>query len=288
PDYKNGGSAYWKQTVRTRGQFAPDTSAYVVDRLTLPIPNPWKRNVRVVDVAFFEDNRAAVVTFEGDVWTIEGIDKNLENLKWHRYASGLYAPQSIEVVDGTIYVFGKEGIVRFHDLNDDGSADYYENFSNLMEQSIETREWASGMVAAPDGSFYVAKFGALDAGPETSSPQSIMGFRAGSRYDGTVARISPDGRNIEYFATGFRGPYLGINPETGVLSASDQQGNYMPSTPIYLVGEGDYYGVPATAHREPVPDQITPPLTWIPHSVDRSGAGQVWITSDKMGLLSGE
>ncbi|HLR32097.1 MAG TPA: DUF6797 domain-containing protein, partial [Fodinibius sp.] len=36
PDYKNGGSAYWKQTVRTRGQFAPDTSAYVVDRLTLP------------------------------------------------------------------------------------------------------------------------------------------------------------------------------------------------------------------------------------------------------------
>src|SRR5699024_4538589 len=142
PDYKNGGPAYWKQTVRTRGQLAPDTSAYVVDRLTLPIPNPWKRNVRVVDVAFFEDNRAAVVTFEGDVWTIEGIDKELENLKWRRYASGLYEPQSIEIVDGMIYVFGKGGITRFHDLNGDGVADYYENFSNLMEQSIETREWA--------------------------------------------------------------------------------------------------------------------------------------------------
>src|SRR5699024_5208102 len=156
-----------------------------------------------------------------------------------------------------------------------------------MEQSIETREWASGMVAGPDGSFYVAKFGALDMGPETSSPKSIMGFRAGSQYGGTITKISPDGREIEYYATGFRGPYIGINPETGVLSASDQQGNYMPSTPILLVDKGDYYGVPATAYRDSLP-KITPPLTWIPHSVDRSGAGQVWITSDNMGLLSGE
>ncbi len=285
-DYEEGGPAQWPKSVRTRGQLSPDTSAYVVDRLTLPIPNPWKRNVRVVDVAFFEDNRAAVVTFEGDVWLIEGIDKDLKELTWHRYASGLYEPQSIEIVDDTIYAFGKGGITRFHDLNEDGSADYYENFSNLMGQSIETREWASSMVAAPDGSFYVSKFGALDMGPETSSPKSIMGFRAGSRYGGTVTKIAPDGRNIEYYATGFRGPYLGINPKTGVVSASDQQGHFMPSTPILLVDKGDYYGVPATAYRDP-PPEITPPLTWIPHSVDRSGGGQVWITSNKMGPLSG-
>lgn len=287
PDYQQGGPDQWTQTVRTRGQLAPDTSAYVVDRLTLPIPNPWKRNVRVVDVAFFDDNRAAVVTFEGDVWIVNGIDDDLENLTWERYASGLYETQSIEIVDGSIYTFGKDGITRFHDFNDDGSADYYENFSNLMEQSIETREWASGMVAAPDGSFYVAKFGSLDMGPETSSPRTIMGFRAGSRYGGTITKISPDGRSIEYYATGFRGPYLGIHPESGILSASDQQGHYVPSTPIHLVDKDDFYGVPATAYRNPLPD-ITPPLTWIPHSVDRSGTGQVWMTSDEMGPLSGQ
>jgi mono/diheme cytochrome c family protein len=286
PDYQEGGPAQWAESVRTKGQLAPDTSAYVVDRLTLPIPNRWKRNVRVVDVAFFEDNRAAAVTFEGDVWLIEGINDKLQELTWHRFASGLYEPQSIEIVDGTIYTYGKGGITRFHDFNDDQSADYYENFSNLMEQSIETREWASGMVAAPDGSFYVSKFGALDMGPETSSPKSIMGFRAGSQYGGTITKIASDGRSIEYYATGFRGPYVGINPETGVLSSSDQQGHSMPSTPVNLVDKGDYYGVPATAYRDSLPE-TSPPLTWIPHSVDRSGAGQVWITSDKMGPLSG-
>ena len=287
PDFRNGGPAQWEEKVITGGKLSPDTSAYVIDQLTLPMPNPWKRNVRAVDVSFFDESQAALVTFEGDVWMVDGIDSDLKELEWQRYASGLYEPQSIEVVEGTVYVFGKEGIVRLHDLNEDGSADYYENFSNLMEQSIETREWASDMVAAPDGSFYVSKFGALDLGPETSSPKSIMGFRTGSHYDGSIVRISSDGRKAEHYATGFRGPYLGLNPKTGVLSASDQQGNYMPSTPILLVNEGDYYGVSATAHREPIPE-ITPPLTWIPHSVDRSGTGQVWITGDQMGPLSGQ
>ncbi len=286
-EFKDGGQAQWTETIQTRGQLSPDTAAYVIDRLTLPIPNPWKRNVRVVDVSFFEDNRAALVTFEGDVWIVNGIDDELKSLEWQRYASGLYETQSIEVVNGEIYVFGKRGITHLNDLNDDGSTDYYENFSSLMEQSIETREWASDMVVAPDGSFYVSKFGALDMGPETSSPKTIMGFRAGSHYGGSIAKISPDGRKIEHYATGFRGPYLGINPKTGVLTASDQQGHYMPSTPILMVNKGDYYGVPATAHRNPLPD-VTPPLTWIPHSVDRSGTGQVWITSDQMGSLSGE
>ena len=287
PDFRKGGAARWKNAVLTKGQVAPDTAAFVTDMLTLPIPNPWKRNVRVVDAAFFDGNKAALVTFEGDVWILEGINRKLSKLKWKRFASGLYEPQSIEIVEGDIYVFGKEGIVRLHDLNGNGEADYYENFSNIMIQSLETREWASDMVVAPDGSFYVSKFGALDMGPETSSPKSLMGFRAGSPHDGSILKVSPDGRSIETIATGFRGPYLGIHPKTGVLSASDQQGHYMPSTPIMLVGKGDYYGVPATAHLDPAP-AIKPPLTWIPHLVDRSGISQVWVTGDKMGPLNGE
>src|SRR5690606_23687306 len=112
-------------------------------------------NVRVADAALFDGKRAAIVTFSGDVWIVEGIDKNLERLKWRRFASGLYEPMSIEVVDDTVYVFGKEGIVRLHDLNRDGVADFYENFCNEMEQSLHSREWASDMVLAPGGGFYI-------------------------------------------------------------------------------------------------------------------------------------
>jgi len=290
PDFREGGTPHWTQTVTTRGRVAPDTSAYVVDQLTLPIPNPWDRNVRAVDVDFFEDNRAAVVTFSGDVWMVDGIDEELKNITWRRYASGLYETQSIEVVNDTVYVYGKEGIVRFHDLNDDGVADFYENFSNGMAQSMESREWATDMVAAPGGGFFIAKAGGLDMGPQTSFPAVASGFRAGSRHSGSVVKVSADGRNVQLYATGLRGPYLGMNPETGVLTASDQQGHFVPSTPLLLIEEGDFFGVPPTAHRPGNPGdlEITPPLVWFPHSVDRSGISQVWVTSDQMGPLSGD
>ncbi|MEX0685673.1 MAG: DUF6797 domain-containing protein [Balneolales bacterium] len=286
PDFQKGGPSHWPETVYTRGALSPDTSAYVTDQLTLPIPNPWDRNVRAIDVDFFNDNRAAVVTFDGDVWIVDGINHNLKSLKWRRFASGIYEPQSIEVVDDNIYVYGREGILRLNDLNNDGEADFYENFSNLMAQSIESREWPSDMVEAPEGGFYIAKGAALDNGPPTSEP-IISGFRAGAAHSGSILKISPDGRSINLIATGFRGPYLGIHPETGVLTASDQQGNFVPSTPLFIVKEGDYFGVPATAHRDPIPE-ITPPLNWIPHNVDQSSMSQVWITSDEMGPLNGD
>lgn len=268
PDFRKGGPAYWTEAVYTRGEVSPDTAAYVTDRLTLPIPNPWRRNVRVADIAFFSGKRAAVATFDGDVWILDGIDDGLSELKWTRFASGLYEPMSIEVVDGIIHVFGKEGIVMLHDLNGDGVADYYENFSNGMEQSLHSREWAGDMVRAPDGSFFIAKGGI-----------------GGSSQRGSVMRISPDGRSIETFATGLRGPYLGVHPEKGILSASDQQGNYVPSTPILLVNQGDYFGFPTSSadHQR----TIKGPMAWIPHSVDRSAVSQTWVTGGKMGPLEG-
>ena len=285
PDFMKGGPAPWKETVVTAGALSPDTAAFVTDKLALPLHNPWKRNVRVADIAFFKDGRAAVVTFEGDVWTIDGINKDLQSLKWRRIASGLHEPMSVEVVNDAVYVFGREGIVRLRDLNSDGVTDFYENFSNIMPQSSESREWAGDMVTAPDGSFYIAKGGSLSNGPGVTAPVA-KGFRAGSSLNGTILKISPDGLKYEVIATGLRGPYLGIHPLTGVLTASDQQGNFVPSTPIYLIKKGDYYGVEPTRHRKDNPP-VTPPLTWIPHSIDRSSISQAWVTGNKMGPLNG-
>jgi glucose/arabinose dehydrogenase/mono/diheme cytochrome c family protein len=284
PDFQKGGPARWKEEVITAGKLSPDTAAFVTDQLQLPLHNPWKRNVRIADIAFYKAGHAAAVTFEGDVWMIDGIDRDLRNIRWKRFASGLHETMSIEVVKDMVYVFGREGIVRLHDLNKDGSADYYENFSNVMIQSPESREWAADMVYAPDGSFYIAKGGSQSNGPGVTS-QVAKGFRAGSEQNGTILKISPDGLKFEVIATGLRGPYLGIHPEKGTLTASDQQGNFVPSTPIYLIKKGDFYGVPPTTHRKDNP-AIAPPLTWIPHRVDRSSISQAWITGNKMGPLN--
>lgn len=284
PAFEKGGSSLWKETVYTQGKLSPDTAAYVLDELVLPLPNPWSRNVRAADIAFFEDGRAAVVTFSGDVWILENINEKLTRLKWSRFASGLYEPLSIEIVGDEVYVFGKEGIVRLKDLNHDGMVDFYENFSNVMEQSMESREWAGDMVANPSGGFFIAKGSALDLGPKFT-PKVMTGFREGDRHSGSILEISENGEQISYYATGLRVPFIGVHPKTGQVSASDQQGNFVPSTPVYLVDRGDYFGIPTSAHGQGA-SKISEPLVWIPHNVDRSGISQVWVNSDKMGSLN--
>lgn len=281
--HARGGPRYWTETVETRGIVSPDTAAYVVDRITLPLDNPWRRNARVVDVGFFPDGRrAALVTFEGDVWVVSGIDAGLARLEWRRFASGLYEPMGVEIVDDEIYVHSRQGIVRLDDLDDDGEADFYESFSDLTIQSIESREFPLGFAAKPGGGFYLSRGGALDMGPQTAAP-IMPGFRAGSPHSGSILEVSADGSTLEHYATGLREPFIGVHPVSGMVSASDQQGNFVPATPIYIARSGGYHGVPATAHRTDVPAE-TPPIVWIPHEVDPSGAGQVWVTDERMGF----
>jgi mono/diheme cytochrome c family protein/glucose/arabinose dehydrogenase len=280
--FEQGGPARWDSTVTTRGVVSPDTADYVVDRVTLPSPNPWRRNVRVSDVDFFRDGRAAVVTFDGDVWIASGIDRSLGGVRWKRFASGLYEPLNLQIVNDTIYVLDRQGIVRLHDVNGDGEADRYENFSNLVIQSGESREYPLGFAAKPGGGFYLSIGGALDNGPKTS-PQIMPGFRAGSAHSGTVQEVSADGRSIRTFAAGLREPNIGVHPRTGQIASSDQQGNFVPSTPVYLIREGGYDNVPPPAHGADT-TAAQPPVVWIPHEVDASGAGEVWVTGNRMGF----
>ncbi|HEX7978169.1 MAG TPA: DUF6797 domain-containing protein, partial [Gemmatimonadaceae bacterium] len=283
-EFERGGPSHWDSTVVTRGVISPDSADYVVDRVTLPMPNPWRRNVRVSDVDFFSDGRAAAVTFDGDVWIVSGLDRGLDQVRWKRFASGLYEPLNLKVVRDTIYVLDREGIVRLIDVNGDGEADSYENFSNVLVQSGESREYPLGLAAKPGGGFYVSIGGALDNGPKTS-PQIAPGFRAGAIHSGSVLEISADGRSITPFATGLREPNIGGNPRTGQLASSDQQGNFVPATPVYLIRKGGYYNVTPTAHGADTTKGL-PPLVWIPHEVDASGAGEVWVTDGRMGLGS--
>lgn len=239
-------------------------AAWVFDDLPLPIPNPWKRNVRVADLAFFPEGRAALVTFDGDVWIADGLENNAA-ASWSRFASGLHEPQNLAIRDGQILVFDRNGIVALHDTDGNGEADWHENVSNGFAQSAETRQYANDFIARPDGAFDVAIGGQVG---------STIG-----KLNGTVIRIAPDGDSYQVLATGLRQPYLGYDETTGLLTASDQQGNWKPATPIYRIEEGRYFGFQPEKYKGEVthPAPIAPPEVWIPHFVNQSGASQVWI-----------
>src|SRR5262249_3027895 len=90
-DIKEAGEAHWPEVVETKGvlNFSKTTDgAYVVDQLTPPENNPWNRRVRFSGMDFFSDGkRAAVSTWDGDIWIVSGIDDKLEKLTWKRFSS---------------------------------------------------------------------------------------------------------------------------------------------------------------------------------------------------------
>ena len=272
-EFTRGGPARWTRPVETKGVLGQEPGAYQVDTLTVPYENPWNSYMRLVALDFFPDGRAAVATLDGDVWVVSGIDAALEKLSWKRFATGLQQPLGLRVVDGMIYVLGRDQITRLHDLNGDGEADYYENFNNDIMVGASSGEYAMDLQVGPEGDFYFGKAGTQGSG---ATPHT-----------GCIFRLPKDGSALEIFATGFRSPMgVCVGPD-GFITATDQQGNYMGSCPIVGVRKGGFYGFAMDKHPETKTLPREPALCWLPMDFDNSSGGQVWVASDRWGPLKG-
>ena len=293
-DFKQGGPERWPDPVITQGEVAADETpdgAYVVDRLTPPIENPWNRRLRLGGFDFFADGKsAAFSTWDGDVWLVSGIDSELKELRWKRFASGLFEALGLKIVDETIYVSSRIGILRLHDFNDDGTCDFYENFNNQLTSSVGFHEFVFDLHTDQDGNFYFAKAGPVRGGGRGFGSQPDENDRFGnvSAHAGTVMRVDREGKQLEVYATGFRAPNgIGVGPD-GQVTTGDNEGTWIPACPINWVKEGGFYGVEDLAHRDEIPD-FNPPLCWLSkRDFDNSGGSQVWVTSDRWGPFEGE
>ena len=153
-----GGKAQWTETVETQIQAGLDLGPYATDTFQLPDNNPWKSWMRLGGFDFFKDNRrAAVCTWQGDVWIVEGLDLPKGKLTWRRIATGMFQPLGLKIVNETIYVCCRDQITRLHDANDDGEIDFYENFNNDHQVTEHFHEFAMDLQTDVEGNFYFAK-----------------------------------------------------------------------------------------------------------------------------------
>jgi hypothetical protein len=293
-----GGPAQWGETLVTRGKLGDSAGAYAVDTLTAPDDNPWRSWLRFGGFDFFADGkRAALGTWNGDVWIVSGLDETLERLEWRRFATGLFQPLGLTFVRGEVYVLGRDQITRLRDVNGDGEADAYECFNNQVSITPNFHEFALDLHTDPAGNFYFNK-GAPLLGTEYWDPISA--------HNGCVVKVSADGSRLERYATGLRAPNgLGVGPR-GEVTSADNEGIWTPVCRLNWVRPGGFYGavgmdhgaVDAPARRaggwEPsdfvprYPDpRYDPPLCWLPFAVDNSAGSQVWAPAG-FGPLSGE
>jgi glucose/arabinose dehydrogenase len=213
------------------------------------------------------DGRIAVAFHRGEVMFLNPADNS-----WKLFATGLQEPLGMLVeADGSVLVMQRAELTRLKDTDGDGSADEYETVFDDFGMSGNYHEFSYGPARDAEGNLYIVLGIASNGAPmakEIRGEFSGIGQvdRAGMtiggnwgknknaagrmyarvNWRGWVLKLSPDGKTMEPFASGFRSPNgIGFDAK-GRLLITDNQGDWRPTSPLYDVKKDGFYGHPAS------------------------------------------
>ncbi|MCA9201018.1 MAG: hypothetical protein KDA87_25940, partial [Planctomycetales bacterium] len=253
-----GGPLRWPELLRVSGQLGSSVNGYSLDTIPVPFQNPWNAWLRTSALDFFDDGRCVVTTHGGDVYVVSGLDDELKDVTWKRYAAGLFEPFGVRVVDGMIYVTCRDGLKRLHDFNNDGEADFIEAFWNDDDVSSSFHAYNFDLQTDSLGNFYFAKAG-----------QYTQHHRPG-----TIMRVPPAGHHADVIAWGLRTPNGMGRLWDDRFTVSDNQGPWMPAGKVSLIRSDAFLGnMPINdeqtawlkaKHGGELPSTFDEPIVWTP------------------------
>jgi glucose/arabinose dehydrogenase len=241
------------------------------------VPAPLGEVVEVGGIAFPQDGAIAVSTRRGRVWLIDGaLDNDPSDATWTIFADGLYEGLGLDTAGDDLMVLQRGELSLLRDTDGDRRVDDIEVIADDWGLSDNYHEFAFGLPRDAAGNRYVS-FNLGFMQPDWWHGKAVVPNR------GSIMQVSPSG-NLKPWAHGFRSPCgLGFDA-TGRLLATDNQGDWMPSSPIFVVQKDGFHGHPASlrwtdAYRASnrVPDDKVPPdvdrvpaAIWIPYDWSRS------------------
>jgi hypothetical protein len=265
-------SKRFEKILTTQIKSSPPEGAWAVDTFETPEPkdNPWQSWMRTSGFDFFEGGKsAAVCTWNGEVWIVDGIDQSQGELKWQLICTGLFQPLGLKILNGNIYVSCRNMIALLRDTNGDRETDVIESFNSDHQVTEHFHEFAMGLQADAEGNLYYAK----------SARHGKPGLVP---HHGTLLKVSKDGLKTEILANGFRAANgVCLNPD-GSFMVTDQEGNWTPKNRINWVkpnGDNVFYGNMWSFHEgtDESDAAMKQPLCWITNSFDRSPAELLWV-----------
>ena len=239
-------------------QVTPDT--YRVEN----VPTPKGIAPEVGAITFAPDGRLAAAMRRGYIYLLD-----IASGRWSKFAEGLQSPLGIlSGKPGEFFVVHLPELTRIADTDGDGTADVYETVADTWGMSGNYHEFIYGPVRDKQGNIYVA-LGSASNNAEPRLPvrgeltkrgrtaaeqkEGIVG-RVGHYspvpYRGCVLKITPAGKT-ELVSCGLRQPNgLVIGPE-GDLFVTDNQGDWVGTSPLHHVTPGAFHGHPGSLNWDP-------------------------------------
>ncbi len=248
------------------------------------------------------DESLVVSIRKGEVWMIDNaLSDDPENVDYRLFASGLHEPLGVTRDGDDLLVAQRAEITRIRDSDGDGVGDTYLTECDGWNVSGNYHAYAYGPERDGAGNLWVT----LNLGMGDLAANEI-GWR------GWGGVIGSDGEFVPK-ALGMRSPCgLGANRE-GDMFFSDQQGTWIPATPIYHLRPGVFYGnqeslamlddsrAPFKMSQVPVPNQpypdalasspeFVPPAVWLPYNKMGRSATDIQLIDEggKFGPFDGQ
>jgi hypothetical protein len=230
--------------------FAATTSPehYKVEDIAFPADMP----PQVGGIAFDREGALYVaLRLRGEVLVAQP-NADPTQFKWRVFASGFHDALGLVVPEpGRIVVVQMAEVTEAADTNRDGVADRFRTLADGWGLSGNYHE-TNALVADGRGGYYVALGTASYQGPtflHTRGAYSSFGRRGRNYsavpYRGWVMRLGADGK-LEPFASGFRMHNGLLLDDEDNLWSSDNQGDWKPTTPLYHIERGKFYGHPGS------------------------------------------
>ncbi len=247
-------------------------------------------------------DRLAVAIRKGEVWLLDGVlGDDPSAIAYHRFAAGLHEPLGLLRDGDDLLVAQRAEVTRLRDADGDGVADEYLTECDGWTVTGNYHAYAYGPERDGEGNLWVT----LNLG---------MGELADNAkgWHGWGGLVGEDGRFVPK-ALGMRSPSgLGANRE-GDMFFTDQQGTWVPATPVYHLRPGVFYGnqeslasldlpeAPFRLAKAPTPNQpypaalaespeFVPPAVWLPYNKMGRSATDIQLVDQggKFGPFDGQ
>jgi glucose/arabinose dehydrogenase len=282
----------------------------IVDILTANSPSAsrskeWKPSagipLEVSGMDWTPQGKLAVAIRKGEVWMLDGVLGAPDQVQYQLFASGLHEPLGALWDGDSLLVMQRTEMTRLRDTDGDGVADEYLTAGNGWNVSGAYHGYAYGPRRDGRGNLWVSLN--VDMGDRSNNKAPWRGW------SGTITSYG----DFRPMAAGMRSPCgLGANL-AGDMFCVDQQGTWVPSTPIYHLREGAFFlnpegiasqDLPASPlklsakvpEKVPYPDalralpEMRPPAVWLPYvKMGRSGTDlAVCNAQGKFGPFDGQ